>query len=373
MPYDEVTLVTGYPAFRGRKMVDHLLKVRPRSLVYVVVHEKLGREAELHQAGLSHSERERLVVMEGDAAAMDLGLSGAEYRELGSRVNRIHHLAQVTYPGVSRSMAMEVNLGATREILELGRSCSALESIVIHSSASVAGDRSGVVYEHELNVGQSFRSPVEQTLARAERIARAKMAELPLCVVRPTHIVGDSRTGEVDRFDGPYMMMRVILSTPSEVPIPLPARGDTRLNLVPIDFVVAAAEHVSRLPAALGRTLHLADPHPLDVREVFELVAAAAGRKLAARFIPSPIAQAVLGAPGLSHISKSQRAMIHLLATRVRYDTSHADELLSGSVRCPPLTSYLERLVEFVRLRLESSRKGEPEWLSEDETSLGPT
>ncbi|MCA9630133.1 MAG: SDR family oxidoreductase, partial [Myxococcales bacterium] len=258
MSYDETILVTGYPSFRGRKMVDELLTSRSNSLIFVIVREKFAEEATQHREALPTAARQRLVMLDGDAAAMDLGLSGKEYRELAGKVQRIHHCAQVTYPGVGRQMANEVNLGAMREIIEFARCSSQLESVVVHSSAIVSGDRTGVVYEHELNAGQAFRGAVEQTLARAERIARGAMADLPICVIRPTQIVGDSSTGEVDRLDGPYMMMLLLLSSPSEVAIPLPTRGDTPLNLVPIDFVVRAAAHLGRQRAALGRTFHLA-------------------------------------------------------------------------------------------------------------------
>ncbi len=357
MSYDEVLLVTGYPFFRARKMVDQLLQTQPKSLVYVIAREKFGDEVAQHLDGLPTQERERLVVLDGDAAAMDLGLSGREYRELAGKVERVHHCAQVTYPGVGRRMAAEVNVGATREIVEFGRCCAVLKSIVMHSTAAVSGDRTGVVYEHELNVGQGFRTPVEESLARAERIARNAMSSLPISVIRPTQIVGDSATGEVDRLDGPYMMTLVMLSGPSEMAVPLPTRGDAPLNLVPIDFVVRAAQHIARLPAALGRTVHLADPNPLTARQVFELVARASGRKLATRFIPTGIAKAVLGVPGLHLVSKNQRAMVDLLATNVRYDTSQADELLRGTgIHCPSLDSYIDHLVSFVRRRVDEGR-----------------
>lgn len=357
MAYDETILVTGYPSFRGRKMVDQLLASQGSSLIYVIVREKFADEARQHHEALPIALRQRLVAVDGDAAAMDLGLSGKEYRELASKVQRIHHCAQVTYPGVGRQMANEVNLGAMREIIEFARFCTELQSVVVHSSAIVSGDRTGVVYEHELNAGQAFRSAVEQTLARAERIARAAMADLPICVIRPTQIVGDSTTGEVDRLDGPYMMMLLLLSSPSEVAIPLPTRGDTPLNLVPIDFVVRAAAHLGRQRAALGRTFHLADPAPLSVRQVFELVARAGGKRLANRFIPGRVSKAVLRVPGLNLISKNQRAMVDLLATDVRYDTTHADELLRGSgIHCPSLDSYIEELVSYVQRRMKEDR-----------------
>ena len=84
----EVVLVTGYPSFRARKMVDHLLAAEPTALLYLIVREKFAAEAQAALDQLPRADRERVVVIEGDAAAMDLGLSGKEYRELASRVER---------------------------------------------------------------------------------------------------------------------------------------------------------------------------------------------------------------------------------------------------------------------------------------------
>jgi thioester reductase-like protein len=362
MSYDETLLVTGYPNFRARAMVEQLLSSQERALVYAVVHPKYGAQAIEALDTLPRSQRERLVLLEGDTAAIDLGLSGKEYLELASRVERIHHLAQVTYPGVSRAMAEAVNIGGTQEVIELGRACSRLECIVVHSSAQVSGNRTGLVLEADLVARQSFRSVVEETLARAERLVRAAMADLPIAVVRPTQIVGDSRTGEVDRFDGPYILILLIVSAPQDFPVLLPARGDAPMNLVPIDYVVQAAQLIGRRPQALGKTFHLTDPKPLTVREIFQLVAQAGGKRLPGGFIPSRITKALLSAPGLNVVAKSPRAFVDVIATPVRYDTRNATDILAGqSITCPAFESYVDALVEFVKQRVRERREREAE------------
>ncbi len=353
----ESVLVTGYPSFRAKKMLEYLVGAEPESTFYLIVRQKFASEAALALEQISPAERERVVVIEGDAAAMDLGLSGKEYRELASRVERIHHLAQVTYPGADRKMAEAVNIGAMREIVELGRICENLRSIVVHSSAVVSGNRTGVVLEDELSAGQSFRTPVEETLARGERFARAHMRELPIIVVRPTQIVGDSRTGEVDRFDGPYLLILLIVSSPQDLPVPLPTRGDAPMNLVPIDYVVRAAHFLGRREDAVGRTFHIADPRPLTVRRVFELVAAAGGKRLPGGFIPTRLTRALLNTPGVNLLSKSPRAFLELLTTPVRYDTKHTDRILADSgITCPPFESYVDALVAYVKRRVQERR-----------------
>lgn len=370
--YEETALITGFPSFRARKMLEHLLAVEPRSLVYAVVRSSFAKEAEAIRGTLSRPERDRVVLIEGDAASMDLGLSGAEYRQLASELDRIHHLAQFTYRGVTAPKAEHVNIGAMREIIELGKCCGHIKSIVVHSSAMVSGNREGLVREDELSSGQQFHAPVEETLARAERLARQAMSNLPIVVVRPTQIIGDSRSGEIDRFDGPYLLILLIVSSPQELPVPLPTRGEALLHLVPIDYVVRAAHHIGRSPAAIGRTFHLADPRPLTVRRVFELVAASGGKRLPGGFIPTRVTKALLSAPGLGLFAKSPRAYLDTLATAVRYDTHNTDELLAGTdIRCPPFESYVDPIVSFVRRRVQERRiKNELEREAEVEDAL---
>jgi thioester reductase-like protein len=183
------------------------------------------------------------------------------------------------------------------------------------------------------------------------------MPELPIAIVRPTQIVGDSRTGEVDRFDGPYLLMLLILSAPQDFPVLLPARGDAPMNLVPIDYVVQAAYRIGLSAQAIGKTFHLADPRPLTVRQVFQLVAQSGGRRLPGGFIPSRLTKALLSAPGLNLVSKSPRAFVDTITTPVRYDTRNTDDVLAGSeVVCPPFESYVDALVSFVRQRVQERR-----------------
>jgi nucleoside-diphosphate-sugar epimerase len=293
---------------------------------------------------------------------MDLGLSGAEWKSLASEIDRIHHMAQVSYLGADRHLAERVNIGGAREILELGRACASLKCLVVHSAAMVSGDRTGIVLEGDLDRGQQFRNPVEETLARAEKMVRASMPKLPICVVRPTIVVGDSKTGEVDRFDGPYFLILLIVTSPPDFPLPLPGRADAQLNLVPVDYYVRAARAIGRDPRAPGRTFHVGDPSALTVRRVFELVAAAGGRRTPRGFSPANLTKALLRTPGIDRLAKSPRAFLDALATPVTYSFANTAELLADSdVRCPPFESYVEGLVEYVQHRLREKRAQESE------------
>jgi thioester reductase-like protein len=355
--YDEVVLLTGFPSFPARKMCEELLRAERRTLVHAVVHPKFEADARETLDMLPLEQRARVNLIEGDAAAMDLGLSGAEFKALAAEVDRIHHMAQVSYLGADRRLAQQVNVGGAGEILELARACASLKMLVFHSTAQVSGTRTGLVLEGDLDKGQEYRNVVEETLARAEKMMRAAMPKLPICVVRPTIVVGDSKTGEVDRFDGPYFLILLIVTSPPDIPLPLPGRGDTLLHLVPIDYVVRAAHAIGRDPRARGRTFHVGDPAPLTARRVFELVAAAGGRRIPRGFIPANLTKALLRTPGLDRLAKSPRAFLDALATPVSYSFANTTELLADTdVRCPPFESYVEGLVEYVQHRLREKR-----------------
>jgi thioester reductase-like protein len=360
--YDEVVLLTGFPSFGAKKMCEELLRPVPdgadkRVLVHAIVRAKFAAEARAVLDELPLEQRSRVQLVEGDAAAMDLGLSGAEFRSLAKEIDRIHHCASVSYLGVDRTTAEQVNVAGAHEILEFAQACEALKCLVFHSTAQVSGDRTGLVLEDELNKGQSFRNTVEETRARAEKMMRAAMPRLPIAVLRPSIVVGDSATGEVDRFDGPYLLILLIVTSPPDFALPLPGRGDSSLNIVPVDYVVRAARLIGADPRAPGRTFHIVDPAPLTARRVFELVALAGGRRLPRGFIPANLTKALLRTPGLERFAKSPRAFLDALGTPVSFSSANTDELLADTgLRCPPFESYVERLVEYVQIRLREKR-----------------
>ncbi|MBN9164776.1 MAG: oxidoreductase [Myxococcales bacterium 68-20] len=361
--YDSVVLLTGFPSFAARKMCEELVRGPDRTLVHAVVRSKSLEEAEGALDALPLEQRRRVVLVEGDAAAMDYGLSGAELRALTPEIDIIHHMAQVSYLGADRKLAQQVNVNGAREALEVASQCKSLRNLVYHSTAQVSGDRTGLVLEDELDKGQSFRNVVEETIARGERIVRSRMLhKLPISIVRPTLVVGDSQSGEVDRFDGLYFLILLIVTSPPDFPLPLPGRGDTLLNVVPIDYVVRAANAIGRDPRAPGRTFHIGDPAPLTARRVFELVATAGGRRSPRGFIPANLTKALLRTPGLDRLAKSPRAFLDALATPVSYSFANTTELLAdGDIRCPPFESYVDALVEYVQHRLREKRERDRE------------
>src|SRR6478735_2814321 len=171
---------------------------------------------------------------------MDFGMSGRRFLDLTQRVDLVHHCAFATYAGVRRETAERINVGGTGEVLELCEASTRNCRLVLWSTAGISGKRRGRVVESELVAPTSFASPIEETRFRAEQMVRQAMERVPTTILRPSTIVGDSETGEIDRMEGPYLLILLMLSSPVDLRVPLPGRGDVPLHLVPIDYVVDA-------------------------------------------------------------------------------------------------------------------------------------
>jgi dephospho-CoA kinase len=350
---DEVVLVTGFPAFTAKRMIARLLSPpkdqgAPPDKLYVLAREQFADDARKLVTSLGpHAERAEVLV--GDVCDMDLGLSSVEYRALSREVTWIHHLAGIYFAGVDAKTMHRVNVVGTKGVLDLARDAARLERLVHWSTAMVSGDRRGKFFEEDLEVGQKFHNEYEKTKWQAEKLVRGAMGQLPISIIRPGIIVGDSRTGAIDKLDGPYYLITLIATNASGVRLPLLGRGDAPLHLVPIDYVVEAAARVVRTEGAAGKTFHIVDPFPMSARAVFEAVAEHANTEKPFGHIPRPIARAVLRTPGLARLAGGPRAFVDVLDHPVAYDHTNTAQALAGAnLRCPPLVEYLPVLVQYV-------------------------
>jgi thioester reductase-like protein len=352
MPATRVTLVTGFPNFRATHLVRHLL-ASCGDVVWAIVASHDTVIAESLRDQLPPGERARLNLLTGDTSAIDMGLSGAEYRALTLEVMCIQHLAQASGPAGARDQAESMNVGGMREALELARACPQLQALVVHSSLSVSGDRAGSVAESELVAGQRFPGARAETLARAELMARRRMHQLPIVVLRTGQILGPSDTGEIDVLDGLYLLILLILNSPQDVSALLGAWGDSPVNVIPVDYLALAAEALSRSPQAMGQTLHLTEPNPMNVRSAFDRCLQARARLCDAGTL-MPLPGTVLRRDGplretFQSIARRPRPFIATNFPEVHYATEVAERLLGDvGLLCPRLDSYFDHLVQHV-------------------------
>lgn len=354
----EVALVTGFPRLIARGLVIRALNLDPRHRVHLLVEPADADEAERFLAELPADRRDRVAVCHGSPGAVDLGLGGAEVRRLQEEVTLVFHAGHAPRDArrTTRSDARRLDavLGFAAELPRLRR-------VAVFSTAFVSGDRSGVIREEELDLGQRLRTPFERRMFAVEQLARAWMPRLPITVLRPSAMIGHSRTGEAGGLtEGPHYLMSLMVRLPSEMPMLLPGTGVVPFNIVPIDYVVRAAWALAVHPAAARRTFHLTDPNPISARKAFDLLAARINRPapFAGRLATGALAP-LIRFSGLRRLSPARFALFEDLTTHVTYRCAGTLSLLADSgVVCPPFESYADTLVAWLAA-FERERRGE--------------
>lgn len=351
-------LITGYPGFLGKQLVHRLMAEHPDAKLTLLVEENQQKEAERDLRQQAGQEHKRARIWLGDVTKMDLGLSGPEIDFLAEHITHIFHLAAIQSPNASKNTLYRTNVEGTRNVVELAKEMRRLKRLVHVSSCYVSGDRSGVIMEDELEAGQNFRSTYERSKFRAEKIVRTAMDDLPITVVRPSIVIGDSATGEIDRFDGIYGMGILMVTSPVAIPLPLPGAANAPLHVVPVDFVTRAMMSLAQTPEAVGSTFHLVDPNPLSSRRVYELVAQKAGRKIPRVSLSYSFARRLLRMPLVEKYSRAQAQTVDHLNHFVIYNCANTMRLLEGTgIECPRLETYVEKLMKYVSTSLRSRNR----------------
>jgi thioester reductase-like protein len=340
---DGLVLLTGYPGFIGRRLADRLTAGGAR--VTALVEPRMAAAAR-EAAG------DRLEVVEGDISKLRLGLSDDAWHHLAAEVRHVFHLAAIYDLGVPLELAQRVNVDGTGNVLDLCRAADRLERLNYVSTAYVAGRRTGVVYEHELSLGQDFKNHYESTKFQAEVWVRAEHERVPTTIYRPAIVVGDSKTGETQKFDGPYFMLRgIALAERRRMPIVQFGHAAAPFNVVPVDFVLDALLAGAQSSAAAGETLHLVDPEPVTSAELLGILARTyAGREPSLR-LPSSAVDTALRVPAVrAMVGGAPHESIRYLNHPVRFDTRRAASLLGAAgLRAPRFEEYVEPMVSFFR------------------------
>jgi len=344
-----VDVITGFPGFIGRRLVRRLLDQDPDARVVALVERRMLEPAAEAAAGI---DAERIAILEGDIVDRRLGLSDEDYERLSSEATRVFHLAAIYDLAVPIELAQRVNVDGTGNVLELCARAEKLERLVYVSTAYVAGLRRGVVYEHELVMGQGFKNHYESTKFQAEVWVRGYMDRVPTTILRPAIVVGDSQTGQTQKFDGPYYLLRGIsYAERTGQPLLQFGRSDSPFNVVPLDYVVEAIATAAGLPETEGETLHLVDPEPLSAGDLLKRLAEHYGARPPKGRIPPALAAAALRLPPVrARFGGTPRESIAYLNHPVVFDMRRAVDILGARGLTPPkFTDYAEALVRFFR------------------------
>jgi thioester reductase-like protein len=295
---------------------------------------------------------DRIDICPGDITDRRLGLSNEVYERLTAETTAVFHLAAIYNLAVPFDIAQKVNVEGTGNIVEFCANCERLKRHNYVSTAYVAGTRRGVVYEHELIMGQWFKNHYESTKFQAEVWVRESMDKVPTAIYRPAIVVGDSATGETQKFDGPYFMLRAIgVSLQRGWPIAKYGKSAAPFNVVPVDFVVNGLMAGSKDEKAVGETFHLVDPEPISAGEVFELLSEIYAHKKPSYTLPArPVAFALRAKPVQQLFQGIPAESIQYLNHAVRYDARRATDLMErAGLRLPRFPEYAEAMVRFFR------------------------
>jgi hypothetical protein len=354
-------LLTGFPSNElARRVLARLVELDPDVFVTCLVPQRFMDQALAKRALLPSSVGSRIQLLEGDVAAIDLGLSGREYNDLRGRVKLVHHCAAVTYSGAPQTMAERVNVHGTCEVVEFARGAKKLERVVHWSTLGATWDRDGVVWEDELLEPESGR--LMQTRFRAERVIEKARGQVPVTVLRPAMLAGDSRTGELARIEGAGLLILGLLNAPRDVPVPRPGPGDMPLQVVPIDYAVEAGLCLAGVESTIGRTFQIVDPSPFTLDDALTAVATLVGKPPPRGGLPPPLARALVRMPLVEKLVHAEKALLEELGRDVLYDDRNARPLLSkAGLTCPSFGSYVDKLVAHVKREKKSDRPPAPE------------
>lgn len=352
--------VTGATGFIGQHLVDRLL--RRRGTIHVLV-RGASKKKFRDLAEARGWDRKRVIAVAGDLEKPRLGLSAAAREKLGGKVRHFFHLAALYDLAAPAEEQIRVNVEGTRNAVQLAE---ALRAGQFHhvSSIAAAGLYRGVFREDMFEEAEGLEHPYFRTKHESEGVVRNECST-PWRVYRPGIVVGHSETGEIDKIDGPYYFFKLIQKMRSLLPPWMPTVGleGGRLNIVPVDFVADALDHIAHNRSVKARCFHLTDPKPLKLGEVLNTFARAGHApqmtmRLDARmfsFVPAALKQGLAMLPPVKRISNEimndlgiPRSVLSLLTYPTRFDRRNTDRALKGTdIAVPPLNAYAPALWDY--------------------------
>ncbi len=363
--------VTGATGFIGKRLVKALLARRGAVVHFLVRPGSQGKLADLYGYwGLSKGSRARAVPVSGDLTQGKLGVAAKDIKALKGQIDHLYHLAAVYDLEADAASQMAVNVDGTRHMVEFARAIAA--GHVHHvSSIAAAGLYEGVFREDMFEEAEGLEHPYFMTKHESEGIVRQE-CKPPWTVYRPAAVVGDSITGEMDKVDGPYYFFKLIQRMRQILPPWMPSVGleGGRINIVPVDFVVAALNHISHQAGrASGQCYHLVDPegHRVgDVLDIFSRAAHAPKMNLFINaalfgFVPKSVKKGLMALAPVRRIRNAVMKdlgvpddVLMLVNYPTRFDRRNTDEALKGSgIECPRLDDYAWRLWDYWERHLD--------------------
>lgn len=358
--------VTGATGFIGRYLVSNLLK--RKGAVHVLVRKGSEKKLDAITAKMGW-DRKRIIPVTGDLSKARLGLTAAQVKALSGKIQHFFHLAAIYDLSADAASQQVANIDGTRNAVELA---TALKAGCFHHTSSIAaaGLYPGVFREDMFEEAEGLKDPYLRTKHESEGIVR-KECKVPFRIYRPSMVIGHSKTGEMDKIDGPYYLFTLIKKMRETLPQWVPTLGieGGRINVVPVDFVADAMDHIAHKKGLDGQCFHLVDPEPMRFGELMNTFARAAhapemtmrvdARMLAV--VPGAVRSAITNLPPVKRFTnmvlrdlKIPPSTLAFITYPTRFDTRVVERALKGSkIEVPELESYAWRIWDFWERHLD--------------------
>ncbi|MFC7433445.1 SDR family oxidoreductase [Hydrogenophaga bisanensis] len=362
--------VTGATGFIGKRLVRKLLERKGSVVHFLIRPESEGKVAGLREYwGLKGSAANRAVPVFGDLTAKRLGVTAEVQRQLKGQIDHVYHLAAVYDLEADEESQVAVNIEGTRHAVDFAKAVGAGHFHHV-SSIAAAGLYEGVFREDMFSEAEGLDHPYFSTKHESEKIVRTE-CKLPWTVYRPAVVVGDSQTGEMDKIDGIYYFFKLIQRLRQILPPWMPSVGleGGRINIVPVDYVVAALDHISHGRREGGECFHLVDPVGYRVGDVLDILSKAAHaprmnlfvNAALLGFIPKSVKKGLMAVAPVRRVYRAimqdlglPEDMMSFVNYPTRFDCRETTAALKGSgITCPNLKDYAWRLWDYWERHLD--------------------
>lgn len=343
------TFLTGFPGFIAGQLVERLAGLSDRWTFLVESRfASQAREAGEQIARRCQLPASRFEIVVGDITRPGLGLEKSTLARLAASVDSVFHLAAIYDLSVSAEAASRVNVDGTAHVNDFVRRLGAEARYHYISTYAVSGKRRGIVREAELEHDAGFHNHYEETKYQAEILVRELQAEGRLVsIYRPAVVVGSSKDGRTAKFDGPYMLMKVMRRLPWPLPRLNVGSPDVWFQMVPVDFIIEALAVLSARADSAGKTFHLTDPDPCNTAQIYDLFSEAMFKAGSWLRVPTAITSVVAGSGALESMGL-QRQSAPYFEYQATFDCVNTLDGLDGSgVAVPRLETYVDVLVRY--------------------------
>ena len=341
---------TGFPGFIASQLIQKHAQQNETISAIILSSERDKAEKEANR--IEKETRCRPIkLIEGDITKSNLGIAEEDKQYLKAREVTFWHLAAIYDLAVPRDLAWKVNVEGTRHVNEFIAALPHLKRYIYFSTAYVAGNREGTIYENELVRPEAFKNFYEETKFEAELLVDKMKQTAPVTIIRPGIVRGHSATGETIKFDGPYFFLNLIDRVKFLPVIPFVGRSKSYINVVPVDYILDSSIYLSKLEAAAGQTVHLTDPNPHPVEEVYRgMVHLMTGKNPKGR-LPHKLAELSLSIAPVRKGLGVEIETLDYLTWSADFDAKNAERLLKESgIRCADFLETMPAMVEFYNM-----------------------